>query len=257
MTVSAVGLRCNTPYVTRLVRGHPTIKNGTTVTVEPPVWFRGHFSIRCDVTIGAFTYFQTGSLEACESIGRYSSIAGNIRVGDIEHPTDWLGTSPFQYNAERFGWHESADNYVGRVEEKDSFRKSPVVIGNDVWIGARVTILRGVTIGDGAIVAGGSVVTKDVDPYAVVGGVPAKPIKQRFDDDTIKQLQDLRWWDYSPNDLSGVPFDDIGVAIEEIGRRIHAGMTPYRPVTTELRRAPHEDKGKVKRAIDKLLPGNG
>ena len=236
------------------VRGHPQIRKNATVTAEPPVWFRSSFSIRCDVSIGAFTYFQTGSLESCRSIGRYCSIAGNLRVGDIEHPTDWLGTSPFQYNESRFGWHESADDYVSRAARKDSFRKRPVMIGNDVWIGARVTILRGVSIGDGAIVAGGSVVTKDVEPYAVVGGVPAKPIRQRFDDGTVKRLLDLRWWDYSPNDLSGIPFDDIDEAIDEVDRRISGGMRPYEPETTVLERTP--DRGKVKRAIDKLRPGS-
>lgn len=239
--------------MTTFVRGRPQIKKNSIVTVEPPVWFRSHFSIRCNVSIGAFTYFQTGSLESCESIGRYCSIAGNIRVGDIEHPTDWLATSPFQYNAERFGWHESADTYVALPDQKDSFRKSPVVIGNDVWIGARVTILRGVTIGDGAIVAGGSVVTKDVAPYTIVGGVPARPIKQRFDDGTVKRLLDLRWWEYSPNDLSGVRFDDIEKAIHEIDRRIDGGMTPYRPEKIALERK--AEKSKMKKAIDKLRPG--
>lgn len=236
------------------VRGHPQIRKTITATVEPPVWFRSHFSIRCDVSIGAFTYFQTGSLESCRSIGRYCSIAGNLRVGDIEHPTDWLGTSPFQYNASRFGWHESANDYLPLADRKESFRKGPVVIGNDVWIGARATILGGVTISDGAIVAGGSVVTKDVEPYAIVGGVPAKPIRKRFDDATIKRLLDLRWWDYSPNDLSGVPFDDIDAAIDEVGRRIDAGMAPYATETTVLQRAVDPEKGKVKRAIDKLRP---
>lgn len=250
------GAACNTEKMSSPVRGHPQIKKNTVATVEPPVWFRSAFSIRCNVSIGAFTYFQTGSLEACSSIGRYCSIAGNLRVGDIEHPTDWLGTSPFQYNAARFGWHDSADDYVALTGRKDSFRKSPVVIGHDVWIGARVTILRGVTIGDGAIVAGGSVVTKDVEPYCVVGGVPARPIRKRFDDDTVKRLLDLRWWDYSPNDLSGIPFDDIHAAIDEIDRRLEGGLTPYRPETTRLTRVAHEDMGKVKRVIDKLLPGS-
>ena len=240
----------------QFVRGHPQVKRNATVRVEPPVWFRSSFSIRCSASIGAFTYFQTGSLESCSSVGRYCSIAGNLRVGDIEHPTDWLGTSPFQYNAGRFGWHESASDYVAQTAKKDSFRKAPAVIGNDVWIGARVTIMRGVTVGDGAVLAGGSVVTKDVEPYTIVGGVPARPIRKRFDDGTIKQLLDLRWWDYSPNDLSGVPFDDIESAITEIGRRIDGGMTPYVPETTVLERTPDPDKGKMKRAIDKLLPGS-
>lgn len=237
--------------MTKLVRGHPTIKKDMTVTVEPPVWFRSSFAIRCNVSIGAFTYFQTGSLEGCKSIGRYCSIAGSLRVGDIEHPTDWLGTSPFQYNADRFGWHKSANRFIAKPDRKSTFRKPPVVIGNDVWIGARAMILRGVTIGDGAIVAGGSVVTKDVAPYAVVGGIPAKVIKHRFDDDTVRRLLDLRWWDYAPNDLSGVPFDDIDKAIVEVKRRIDEGMKPYRPKTTVLERE-HETPTLTKRVVGRL-----
>ena len=246
--------------MSNLVRGHPRIKKDTTVTVEPPVWFRSSFATRCDVSIGAFTYFQTGSLESCSSIGRYCSIAGNLRVGDIEHPTDWLGTSPFQYNAERFGWHSSANDYTALADKKYQFAKEPAVIGNDVWIGARVTILRGVKISDGAIVAGGSVVTKDVEPYTIVGGVPAKPIRKRFDDDTVKRLLALRWWRFSPNQLDGVQFDDIDAAIDEIARRIDAGMKPYRPHKTKLTHPPgtgkdDTGKSKVKRAVNKLRPG--
>jgi acetyltransferase-like isoleucine patch superfamily enzyme len=238
--------------MSKFVRGQPTIKKGSTVTIEPPVQFRSSFSIRCKVSIGAFTYFQTGSLESCKSIGRYCSIAGSVRVGDIEHPTDWLSTSPFQYNADRFGWHKSANDYVAKADRKDTFRKEPVVIGNDVWIGARAMILRGVTIGDGAIVAGGSVVTKDVAPYAVVGGIPAKVIKQRFDDDTVQRLLELRWWDYSPNDLNGVPFDDIDKAIDAVRRRIDEGMKPYRPKTTVLERETEASPGMTHRVVGRL-----
>ena len=213
------------------MRGISGVKFNQTgsIDIEPPIWFRSTFSIRCKVRIGAFTYFQTGSLEACESIGRYCSIAGGLRVGDIEHPTDWISTSPFQYNAARFDWSEAADDYEALISKKDSFRKPKVVIGNDVWIGARATILRGVTIGDGAIIAGGSVVTKDVEPYSIVGGVPARHIRFRFDIETVAELLELRWWRFSPNDLTGVPFDDVNEAISEIGRRIDQGMQPYQP----------------------------
>ena len=69
-----------------------------------------------------------------------------------------------------------------------------IVIKNDVWIGSHVLLLEGITIGDGAIIAAGAVVTKDVPPYSIVGGVPAKIIKKRFDDDTIRQLLELDWW---------------------------------------------------------------
>ena len=74
--------------------------------------------------------------------------------------------------------------------------KGDIVIGNDVWIGYEATILSGVTIGDGAIIGAKAVVTKDVPPYSVVGGVPAKKIKQRFDAETIQKLQQLKWWDW-------------------------------------------------------------
>ncbi|WP_285946812.1 CatB-related O-acetyltransferase, partial [Thomasclavelia cocleata] len=79
--------------------------------------------------------------------------------------------------------------------------KAPVVIGDNVWIGANVTILPGVTIGDYVVVAAGSVVTKDVPAYCVVGGNPARVIKKRFDDEMIELLEELKWWDYDKEDL--------------------------------------------------------
>ena len=78
-----------------------------------------------------------------------------------------------------------------------------IAVGNDVWIGYEAVILSGVTIGDGAIVAARSVVTKDVPPYTVVGGVPARPIRRRFGQETIDALLELKWWDWPPEKLSG------------------------------------------------------
>ena len=88
-----------------------------------------------------------------------------------------------------------------------------IVIGNDVWIGYEALILAGVTVGDGAIIAGRAVVTKDVPPYTIVGGVPAKPIRKRFNDDTIAALEKLRWWDWDEErireNLSAIQNGDI------------------------------------------------
>jgi len=89
-------------------------------------------------------------------------------------------------------------------------------IGNDVWIGAKSIILNGVKIGNGVIIAAGSVVTKDIPSYTIVGGVPAKIIKKRFDDKIISELIKLEWWNLEPEKLSGINFDNINLAINEI-----------------------------------------
>ena len=102
---------------------------------------------------------------------------------------------------------KSADYYLKdkRYDDKvlvhapDYLKNSSCIIGNDVWIGANASVLRNVKIGDGAIVAAGAVVTKDVEPYTVVAGIPAKPIKNRFDDETICRLLKIKWWDFPEN----------------------------------------------------------
>lgn len=219
----------------RLAQGHRRIKhaNDCVVTIEPPVSFMGRFQFNGDARIGAFTYFYSGLAVRLTSIGRYCSIAGGVRIGDHEHPTDWLSTSPMQYNDERFSFHPAGR--VTRVpEERCDFRKTYPVIGNDVWIGSTVTILRDVTIGDGAVVASNAVVTKDVPPYAIVGGVPAKVIRYRFDDATIARLLRAQWWRFSPAQLEGVDFTDIDAALTEIEHRIEAGLEPYEPQWLDL-----------------------
>ncbi|MEO7893781.1 MAG: CatB-related O-acetyltransferase [Aeromicrobium sp.] len=216
------------------------IVDDAVVRIEPPVRFGKNFQFNSSSSVGAFTYFYSGQAVKCASIGRYCSVAGGVRIGDHEHPTDWLSTSPFQYNPDRFGFSDAADDYVTLVEGVDEgdhdFRGKGPRIGNDVWIGARVTILVGANVGDGAVIASGAVVTKDVPPFAIVGGVPAKVIRYRFDDDTIAQLLDIAWWRFSPNQLADVSFDSPDIAIKEIQRRIDDGMTPYEPEVLEIRK---------------------
>jgi acetyltransferase-like isoleucine patch superfamily enzyme len=222
-------------------RGHEKLKmpDGVEITVEAPVQFNGPFQFNEPTRIGAFTYFYSGLSVRCASIGRYCSIAGGVRIGDYEHPTDWLSTSAFQYNSTRFDFHDTSDAYDKIPDgERTGFRGEGPVIGNDVWIGARATITRNVTIGDGAVVAAAAVVTKDVPPYAVVGGVPASIIRHRFDEYTVKRLLDLEWWRFTPNQLDQVPFDDIDAAIDEVQRRIDAGMEPYHPAIDTLPHPP-------------------
>lgn len=142
----------------------------------------------------------TGSLGRCSymgadckinaDIGRYCSIASDVCTISGRHPTtDWVSTSPVFYSNE-------CQCGMSYASEKLFDESSPkTIIGNDVWIGARAIILSGVNIGDGAVIAAGAVVTKDVEPYTIVGGVPAKPIRKRFTDEQIDALIKLKWWD--------------------------------------------------------------
>ncbi len=119
-------------------------------------------------------------------IGAFCSIAGEVEIFlGGEHRVDWVTTFPFSVM-----W-PSASHIEGHPATKGD-----VVVGNDVWIGRRATLLSGVTIGDGAVVGSCSLVTKDVAPYTIVGGNPARPVRARFDEATVERLLAIRWWDW-------------------------------------------------------------
>lgn len=126
-------------------------------------------------------------------IGRYCSLGNNIKVVQITHPTNGLSTHPAFYSVRYGGFAYVKENKASEYLSTDTGWFSE--IGNDVWIGNNVLIRGNVKIGDGAVIAMGSVVITDVPPYAIVGGVPAKVIKYRFDEKTISSLLKLQWWD--------------------------------------------------------------
>lgn len=123
-------------------------------------------------------------------IGKYCSIGRNVTLTLGNHITHTATTYPF--TSLRNYWPGARRDAIA-----DHNTKGEIIIGNDVWIGSNVTILSGVTIGDGAVIAANSVVTKDVAPYAIVGGVPAKLLRMRHDDETISALLDIQWWNWS------------------------------------------------------------
>lgn len=140
--------------------------------------------------IGDFTY--TGRNFTCwnAKLGKFCSISWNVGVGGANHDYNRISQHAFLY-ASQFGLIKK-----GQKEGYNRF-ESECIIGNDVWIGCNAVICRGVKIGDGAVIAAGAVVTKDVAPYTIVGGVPAKIIKRRCSEDLAARLQKTQWWNLS------------------------------------------------------------
>lgn len=141
-------------------------------------------------------------------IGKFCSIACGVRFlfNSANHTLSSLSTYTFPLFYEE--WDLKQQDVVNSWGNKGD-----IIIGNDVWIGYEAVILSGVTVGDGAIIGTRAVVTKDVPPYTIVGGVPAKPIKKRFSEDTIVSLLKIKWWDWPKekitNNLSAIQSGDI------------------------------------------------
>lgn len=145
-------------------------------------------SFVADSVIGRYVYVDSNTIINHTKIGAFCSIGPGCRIGLFKHPAHFISTFPAFFSLHKQCGETFADDFYFQESEN-------VEIGNDVWIGANVLIADGVKIGDGAIVAAGAVVTKDVEPYAIVGGVPAKFIKKRFSDENIKKLLEFKWWD--------------------------------------------------------------
>lgn len=180
--------------------------------VDHPVYLSSRVEIHRNVNIGKYTFINYDTIVYKNvNIGRYCSIGRNCEIGLSKHPVDFLSTHLFQIKDSSLFNNSYGYDKLNKV---DWIEHETVNIGNDVWIGSKVSIMNGVTIGNGSIIGAGAVVTKDVLPYTIVAGVPAKIIRKRFDEIIIKELEFLKWWELDFKDLVNIDFSNIEEAIE-------------------------------------------
>ncbi len=165
-------------------------------------------------SLGDYSYLGENCDVADAAIGKFTAIANSVRIGAPNHPMGRPSQHRFTYVPEYYeaGVTRDRDFFAGR-------RGDRVIIGNDVWIGHAAILLPGVTVGDGAVIAAGAVVSRDVEPYTIVGGVPARPIRKRFPDSVAHSLRRIAWWDW-PDELVFERLADFrSEAIEDFCRR--------------------------------------
>ncbi|WP_224972674.1 CatB-related O-acetyltransferase [Acinetobacter oleivorans] len=168
-------------------------------------------------SMGAFSY-SWSLLPITTKVGRYCSIAEGVRVLGLRHPHEWLTTSATTYDRNFIIYQKYLE--INKMDQNarrlpNNPEQKVLDIGHDVWIGARALLKPTITIGNGAVIAANSVVTKDVPPYAIVGGNPAKIIKFRFDEDTIDRLLESKWWEYGFSDIQNLEIDNIQYFLNE------------------------------------------
>ncbi len=197
------------PDYTRTLSEVPTLHDPVRITdSDLGPWTEVHQHARLhDATVGAYTYLMERVQLDHTTVGKFASVASDVRLGPSNHPIERPTSHHFTYRGERYDLGPD-DESVFRWRRGD-----PVEVGHDVWIGHGATVLPDVTVGNGAVVAAGAVVTDDVAPYTIVGGVPAEPLGRRFDAETAAALEEIAWWDWSREELEAA-FTDFQSDVE-------------------------------------------
>lgn len=180
-----------------------------------------------ETVLGDYSYIMQNGQTWCATIGKFANIAASARINATNHPIWRASLHHFTYRA--------SDYFEDAAYEDDFFdwrRAERVHVGHDTWIGHGVTILPGIRIGDGAVVGSGAVVTRDVEPYAIVAGVPAKPLRRRFPVEVAERLQALAWWDWDHDRLRAALEDFRQLDVEGFLDRYETRADGFPTVTT-------------------------
>lgn len=216
----------------------PGVRLPDDVIFEPPCSFKW-MRVEHSIAVGAFSYAVNGYYFACR-IGRYCSLGEDVQIGRHSHPTNWFSTSPFFYQDFHLVLDQPLPSGVKLSPRTDFSRRTPPTtlkvthIDNDVYVGHGAFILPGVTIGTGAVVGACSVVTKDIPPYAIVAGSPARIVRYRFSERDIERLLASAWWDFAPWQLRGASVDDIPRFLDLVVSLREANTPVYAPKQIKL-----------------------
>lgn len=183
-------------------------------TLLGPVYLNRNTQVGPDAVVGKYFGMNESCFIARATVGAYCAFGARTSINPFNHPVDWLSTNEFQYHPASFNWVEEYNDFKRLERTPEMF--AHVAIGSDVWSGHNANIMPGVSVGDGAVIAAGAIVTRDVPPYAVVAGVPATIKRYRFDEKTIARLLSLKWWDLELSELSGLPFRQIDRCLDLI-----------------------------------------